>query len=149
LNISYMSLSREMEFHADEVAANVVGSEPLIASLLRMDLADHSYNEVLQYYHTRISDGIKPYNIYPDQTNVINFLATKSKIPLAENLPQVTLSHLSRYNKSKLVVVDQWASHPSTEDRVLRLEKLNRSSESFNQSPASTVFSDINALHSV
>ena len=34
VNLSYMSLSREMEFHADEVAANITGSKPLITSLL-------------------------------------------------------------------------------------------------------------------
>lgn len=44
ININYLALSREMEFHADEVAANVTGYLPLKESLLRMDLASHSYN---------------------------------------------------------------------------------------------------------
>lgn len=78
INLSYMSLSREMEFHADEVAAHVAGSQPLIASLLRMDLADHSYNTVLNYYGSRVSDSVKSENIYPEQKYVMNFLAEKA-----------------------------------------------------------------------
>ncbi|MFY7942955.1 MAG: M48 family metallopeptidase, partial [Crocinitomicaceae bacterium] len=47
VNVSYLALSREMEFHADEIAANVAGYLPLKESLRRMELAEHSYNLVL------------------------------------------------------------------------------------------------------
>lgn len=35
LNLNYLALSREMEYHADEVAATVAGSAPLANALLR------------------------------------------------------------------------------------------------------------------
>lgn len=146
INLSYMSLSREMEFHADEVAANVTGSLPLITSLLRMELAEQSYQAVLNYYEGKISEAEKAQNIYPQQSYVMNFLAEKNNLPLDNNLPQVTLDHLNRYNKSKLVVKNQWASHPTTEDRVRRLEKLNLEIQNNDSKPASELFKNIEVL---
>ncbi len=146
LNLSYMRLSREMEFHADEVAANVAGSGPLISSLLRMELADHAYNEVLNYYNAKVGEAVKSKNIYPEQTYVMNFIAGKSKLPFYNNLPQVTPDHLSRYNKSKLVITNQWASHPSTEDRVRHLERLNMEMRDHDPNLAASLFSDIEIL---
>jgi Zn-dependent protease with chaperone function len=146
INLSYLSLSREMEFHADEVAAHVAGSRPLIASLLRMDLADYAYNAVLNYYGSRINDSVKSENIYPEQKYVMNFLAEKSYLPFENDLPQVSLDHLSRYNKSKLVVTDQWASHPNTTDRIRQLEKLDIPVKGNDTRPASCLFSNIGSL---
>lgn len=143
LNLSYLSLSREMEFHADEVAANVAGSRPLINSLLRMELADQSYNAVLNYYQGKISDSVTSQNIYPQQEYVMNFLAEKNKLPFENNLPQVNQEHLNRYNKSKLVITNQWASHPSTEDRIRQLEKLNLETQQYGMEPASTLFTNM------
>ncbi|MDZ4679757.1 MAG: M48 family metallopeptidase [Saprospiraceae bacterium] len=107
VNLNYMRLSREMEFHADEVAANVAGSKPLITSLLRLDLANHSYQIVLNYYGNKVAENIRASNIYPQQRYVMEFLARKSNLPVENNLPQVTLDHLNRYNKSRLVIKDQ------------------------------------------
>lgn len=120
-----MALSREMEFHADEIAANVAGYLPLKESLLRMDLADHSYNAVLGYYAGKIPDNIKSKNIYKEQGFVMNFLATKNNLSFKNNLPVVSELDLSKYNKSKLIIKNQWASHPSVEERIRVLESTN------------------------
>ena len=118
VNISYMSLSREMEFHADEIAANIVGSEPMKNSMLRMSLADESYNEVLNFYSGKISEAITTDNIFPKQFFIMTFLAAKNKIENLHGIPNVTFQNLDRFNKSKLVIKNQWASHPSSEERL-------------------------------
>jgi Zn-dependent protease with chaperone function len=146
VNVSYMALSREMEFHADEVAANTAGSNPLITSLLRMELADHAYNTVLGYYNNKIPESVKTSNIYPQQQYVMNFLAKESKLPVENNLPQVDENHLSRYNKSKLVIKDQWASHPATSERVAALKNLNIKTPIEDLRPAIALFSDTQNL---
>ncbi|MEZ4905163.1 MAG: M48 family metalloprotease [Spirosomataceae bacterium] len=125
VNVSYMALSREMEFHADEVAANVAGYLPLKDSLLRMSLADYSYNTVLDYYDSKIVDNIKSKNIYKEQGFVMNFLANKNNLSFKNNLPIVSKLDLSRYNKSKLTIKNQWASHPSMQERIRALELTN------------------------
>ena len=124
VNKSYMSLSREMEFHADEVAANVAGSRPLITSLSRLELAGYSFNIVLNYYGGKINQAIKTKDIYPQHRFVMNYLAKEQDIKLEGNLPQVDINYMSKYNKSKLIIKNQWASHPSNEDRVEALKKL-------------------------
>ena len=142
VNTNYLKMSREMEFHADEVAANVTGSSPLITSLLRLDLASHSYNAVLDYYATKVSDAIVTDNLYPQQQFVMNFLAQKSKLPIDNNLPLVNIDHLSRYNKSKLKLNNQLSTHPSTEDRVAQLNHLNIVKQEKTILPARNLFSD-------
>lgn len=143
VNKSYMALSREMEFHADEIAANVTGYEPLKDSLLRLHLTDYSFNSVLSFYDKKIADNLKSDNIYKDHLFVTNFLAKESNIELNNKLPQVSEKDLNRFNKSKLVIKDQWASHPSTEDRVRMLEKTGLSQTNPNNESANQLFTDI------
>lgn len=125
VNLRYLALSREMEFHADEVAANVAGSKPLQEALLRLDLSMQSYNEVLQFYGTKIADNIKSKNVYQEQLFVLNFLGKKNNMSFNNHLPSIPLSEINKYKRSKLNIEDQWSSHPTMTERVTALEKLN------------------------
>lgn len=143
VNKSYMGLSREMEFHADEIAANVTGYEPLKSSLLRMSLADHSFDSVLSFYEKKITENKKSENIFRDHLHVMNFLAQDNNIEVKDNLPQISESELNKFNKSKLIIKNQWASHPSTEDRIEMLEKTGLSSKNMDNQSANSLFTDI------
>ncbi len=149
VNISYMALSREMEFHADEIAANVTGYEPLKKSLLRLSLANHSLNSVLSFYDRKIAENKKSENIYKEHLFVTNFIARDIDIEITNNFPQISEKELNKFNKSKLVVKDQWASHPSTEDRIVMLEKTGLSSTNLNSEPANLLFSNIEKTQKV
>src|SRR5690606_2471269 len=105
--------------------ASVTGSEPLKTSLLRLKLADYSFSNVISFYEKKIENNIKTENIYKEHAYVMNFLAAQNEIPLRHNLPQVLTEEIGRFQKSKLVIKDQWASHPSTEERIARLDRLN------------------------
>lgn len=146
ININYLALSREMEFHADEVAANVAGYLPLKESLLRMDLADHSYNSVLSFYENKLTENVKSSNLYKEQNYVLKFLADKSSLTIKNDLPLVSPLDLSKFNKSKLVIKDQWASHPSTEERIANLERINISKDNVKEQSANLLFNDIEKL---
>ncbi|MDF2931378.1 MAG: hypothetical protein K0R36_709 [Chryseobacterium sp.] len=141
VNIRHMALSREMEFHADEVAANIAGSISLEESLLRLELANNSYNNVLNFYEARISKNQSSKNIYREQFFVMNFLAEQSELETKYDLPYVKLTESGLFNKSKLNIENQWASHPSTEDRVAKLRQLNIIKDTDNQ-PAKDLFKD-------
>jgi len=146
VNKNYLGLSREMEFHADEIAASVTGYEPLKNSLLRMALADNSFNNVFDFYNNRISENFKSDNLYRDQFAVINFLAELNSLTITNNLPNISLEEQSKYNKSKLVVKDQWASHPTINERINRLEKTGYSKEYNSDYPANSIFTDVSKL---
>ncbi|MCW8961761.1 MAG: M48 family metallopeptidase, partial [Ignavibacteriaceae bacterium] len=122
---SYMALSREMENHADEISARVAGSVPAITSLLRASLAMDSFNYIWQFYFNRVSENVKTENIYPQHYHVMMSYAEKFGMEIKFDLPHVSKEIINRFNRSKLVIKDQWASHPTVFDRVKKLEDLN------------------------
>src|SRR6185295_7951469 len=67
-------------------------------------------------------------------------------LPLKNNLPLVSPEHVNRYNKSKLNIINQWASHPSTKDRIREIQKLNILKSNTDDEQASTLFTNMNAL---
>ncbi|MEZ4796313.1 MAG: M48 family metalloprotease [Flavobacteriaceae bacterium] len=149
VNKNYLGLSREMEFHADEIAANITGYEPLKSSLLRMNLADYSFNTALSFYNDKITENVKSKNIFKEQSFLLQFYAEEDKLPFKNGLPIVTLEDVNKFNKSKLVIKDQWASHPSTEERIKNLEKIKKIITSDNNEPANSIFTNIEELQEV
>jgi Zn-dependent protease with chaperone function len=143
VNLSYMGLSREMEFHADEVAANIVGSDPMIHSMLRMDLASNSLENVLDYYNRNIENSITTSNIFPQHTLAMNFMANNNKITIEHNLPKVESDFYERFNQSKLVIKNQWESHPATDERVSAFKKLAVSLQQTDNRPATVLFQNV------
>lgn len=136
VNKNYLALSREMEFHADEIAASVTGYEPLQKSLIRLSLADHSFSLVSSFYDEKIPENIRSNNFYEEQMFAMLFLSAYNDFNIQNGLPQVSTDELNRFNKSKLVITNQWASHPSTEERIARLEATGLKATNLNNSPA-------------
>ena len=124
VNLNYLALSREMEFHADEVAANVAGARPLASSLLRLNIASQAYNNVLSFYGGKIRENLKPNTIFPQQQFAVESIAHNLELPFENGLPVLSVADSKRMNRSKLEFDDQWSSHPSDEDRIKRLERL-------------------------
>lgn len=136
-------LSREMEYHADAIAASVGGSEPFKNGLLRTTLAREATDEVLDYYKYRNKKDSKSENLYKEQFLVMNLIAQKMGIAIVNELPHVTIKSLSRLNKSKLVIEDQYASHPRTEERIERLTQNDIQLEKANTILANRIFKNI------
>jgi hypothetical protein len=118
-----------MEFHADEISARIAGSVPTVTSLLRSSLAMDSFNYLWQFYFNRVSENKKTDNIYPQHYHVMMKFAEKYGMEIKYDLPHVTQEIINRFNRSKLVIEDQWASHPTIFERVKELELLNIHSE--------------------
>lgn len=149
VNKSYLALSREMEFHADEIAAAVTGPAPLQFALLRLNMADQALSSVFGFYDSRKKQNLRSTNIFQEQSVVLKLLAERNRIPVVGHLPRVTLEAFTQFNKSKLVLKNQWASHPTTEERVERLEKLTRAEKKGHDTPAGNLFSDFGATQRV
>ncbi len=130
VNLKFYALSREMEFHADAVAASIAGSQPLIDSLRRLPLADNAFSETMNFYHSKAKDGIVAENIFTNQQNVLEELAKEYKLPLTNKLPFVDEHFENRFPKSRLEFNKQWMSHPETEERAQRLLSYNQISKS-------------------
>ncbi len=124
INKNYMRLSREMEFHADAVAASVSGSSSLASALRRVELADTGYNMALRKCDDLFREKKIVANIYEKQSLMLQQLAKEFKLQYENELPVVTSEFLETNKTSRINYKDQWASHPSTEDRAEHLNKL-------------------------
>src|SRR5690606_29747396 len=89
----------------------------------------------------------KSENIFKDQLFAFHYFAQENKLEIKNNLPQITDNVLNKFNKSRLVIKDQWASHPSVEDRIARLEKTGLISENIDNRTANSLFSNIEKTH--
>lgn len=134
LNKSYLSLSREMEFHADTVAAVVSGSESLVSGLRRVELAAAAHSFTLEKCDELIRDKKRLGNLFIGQSAAIRMLADKYKLPVKDGLPVISEETALSGNTSRVNFKDQWASHPSTSDRVSHLRDLNITAAHSNES---------------
>jgi hypothetical protein len=98
---------------------------------------------VWTFYEGKIAENTISNNLYPEQRLVMNLIAEEMGLPIRNELPAVTLQEINRFNKSKLVVKDQWASHPSLQERIERLEKLSVAARQQDDSPANLIFVNI------
>lgn len=142
LNVSYSSLSREMEFHADAVATTIVGSQVMIDSLSRMDLADKANESTMDFVNDSYKKQKKLSNYYTLQKDVLTFFGEFNGLNFKNRYPQVSLSELDQYKKTRLNIKDQWASHPSMEERIANIKLLNIDSKSLDIQEANSLFTD-------
>ena len=70
-------------------------------------------------------------------------MAAEANMPMREYLPLVSLEHTNRFNKSKLNIKDQWASHPSLADRIAQAQALNLPTLTEDWASANTLFENI------
>lgn len=129
LNLNYRGLSREMEFHADAVAARVTGSAPLISALLRIEFADQALATLLDFYSNKIQSSKKTNNIYPQHLFLVQHLSKNAEMPLIDGLPYLSLEDYKKFQGTKLVLDDQWSSHPSNLQRIEKLAALNQATK--------------------
>ena len=133
INKKYMGLSREMEFHADAVAASVSGSESLSSALRRIEMASSGFDIALGKCDEFLKQNKISNNIYPHHSSVMLRLAEQNKLPIRNGLPVISNEFLKSMNFSRVNFKDQWASHPSVDDRVTALENLAIKAENWDQ----------------
>jgi len=111
INKSYMSLSRQMEFHADAIAASVAGSNNLITSLRKLDIAAACYNISL----TKAGDALKSKaiatNIYKNQSSVLKVVARLNKLDTVNDMVVASDDFANSLGTSRIHFDDQYASH--------------------------------------
>lgn len=142
VNLNYMALSREMEFHADAIAASITGYEPLKNSLLRLDFASDAYQSVLDFYDEKFKSNLISPNIYSEQKSLMQIRAVKQKLEIKGGFPMITHDASRKYNKSKLVIRDQWSSHPTLKERIEKMQLHGSVTQTDNFKPATSIFND-------
>ena len=124
INKRYMSLSREMEFHADAVAAAVAGGNNLVSALSRIEIAGSCYNTALGEANARVKQNKASRNIFSNQLTIFRAVAAEYGLPLAQGLPAVSYHFVTSFSRSRINFKNQWASHPTLRERKQHLDAL-------------------------
>ena len=117
---NHASLQREMEYHADAIATFVTNPEEQTSSLLRLELSDDALNHSINFY-IESNQKYQPQNLYQNQDSLMKIFSERNNHPYINGLPKIDLEDSTRYNKSRIEIEDQWASHP---DIAKRIEKI-------------------------
>lgn len=141
INKQYASLSREMEFNADAMAAKASGSNNAIQALRRIDFGSSCYEETINRYNQWLGDNVKGDNIYSQQRIVARFISEEHDLIMEHGLP-VLKDKTSKYkNYNRIVVTNQWASHPTLKEREDAYVALGISADTVNDT-AWVLFND-------
>ncbi|MBN8850699.1 MAG: hypothetical protein BGO55_30650 [Sphingobacteriales bacterium 50-39] len=125
INKNYRSLSREMEFHADTVAASVSGGNNVISALSRIEVAANCYNSALNNANDKLKENRIAANIYADQLVVFQSLAGDYHLPVKNGLPEISYHFIQSFSRSRINYKDQWASHPTLAERRTHLDRFS------------------------
>ncbi|HVV04479.1 MAG TPA: M48 family metallopeptidase [Puia sp.] len=125
INKNYRGLSREMEFHADTVAASVSGGNNVISALSRIEVAANCYNSALNNANTRLKENRIATNIFTDQLVVLQSLAGDYHLPVKNGLPEISYHFIQSFSRSRINYRDQWASHPTLPERKAHLDRFS------------------------
>jgi len=135
INKNYMGLSREMEFHADAVAASVSGGNNLVSALSRIEVAGGCYATALNKAGDKLKENQVSKNIFNNQLTVLQSLAGEYSLPVRNGLPEISYHFVQSFSRSRINYKDQWASHPTLEERKEHLDILDIDIAPDNTSP--------------
>ncbi|GEP94342.1 M48 family metallopeptidase [Chitinophaga cymbidii] len=145
VNRQYMELSREMEFHADAVAIAVAGSSPAISAMRRFHLSTHCFSHCCEHMAALAGNDSSLRNVYAAQTALMRYLATLHRLELVNGLPVISDAYLQTQTSSRIQYNDQWASHPSEEEREGRYRAANVEA-AIDHTPAWVLFENATAF---
>lgn len=134
INRAYSSLSIEMEYNADAVAASVTGSDHIITSLKKLNIGQICYSNVLSYCNNTVSANLRSANFYPKQRLLLRRFAEDYQIPMDGDELILSDSNSKFLSQSRITIKDQWASHPSITDRESHLKSLGLKTDSISDS---------------
>ena len=124
INKSYMGLSREMEFQADAIAAGISGGNNLVSALSRVEIAGSCYNIALSEANSRVKQNKISRNIFSNQLTIFRSIAEEYDLAVTQGLPNVSYHFVSSFSRSRINFKNQWASHPTLEERKNHLDRL-------------------------
>ena len=135
INKSYMGLSREMEFHADTIAAYASGGNNVVSSLRRIEIGDVCYNQMFSIINSELAEHRRPANIYELHSVFIKNYAEDYNLETDENGLPVADKKIDVLDNVQVTLDNPWASHPDLEDRENNVDRLNLNSQVVHESP--------------
>ncbi|PXW17812.1 Zn-dependent protease with chaperone function [Chryseobacterium sp. CBTAP 102] len=117
---NHASLQREMEYHADAISTYITNPDEQTSSLLRLELSDVAFNTSFNFY-IESNQKYLPKDLYKNQISLMKILSERNNHPYINGFPKIDAEDLTRYNKSRIEIEDQWTSHPDILKRIERI----------------------------
>lgn len=142
VNKSYLGLSRQMEFHADLVAASYCGTNNIIGALRQLRFADECYDEAMNACNKAWAKKQVVADFYAAHELVLQKMGEKRQFSFSGPIPVVGEINES---SSRINFKDQWSSHPTIIERSEYLDPFGLHSD-VDSTPASNLLHDPVAL---
>lgn len=147
VNISYLKLSRETEFHADSIAASCYGAESFTSALRRIEFGDMAFNQTLSSLHGLSQDGKYSENVFENHLDDIRDLSDYFNLDTNDNLPIISDNDLEiNLSKPRVTFKDKWASHPQREEREKNISNYLNHGSAIEDKPAWLLVNDAISL---
>lgn len=124
INLLYMALSREMEYHADLVACSVAGNQAMLDALRKLGPSSFAYQLSLDFINAQASEERKIANAYV----LHRMIQTRHAEQHSTDGEEVNRL------EPRLNIDDLWASHPTFLQRKTNMERVNLNGELNNDS---------------
>jgi len=96
---NYYSMSREMEYHADAVAASVSGGDNLVTALRRLEVASSCYQTAIEEANVLLKEKKKSKNIFSNQLVVFRSIGKDYDLPMGGGIPEVSAQFPNSFSK--------------------------------------------------
>ena len=114
----YLRLSRQMEYEADAIACQAVGSKPFVSSMCKIDYTSDRA-ELYEKFLQELLNGKKCVDNYWDGYKVaVQTMVDYDHVHVDVEDELTEPLAINRVYPSRVNVKNVWASHPSLEDRI-------------------------------
>ncbi len=116
INVIYLSLGRQMEFNADNVAVSVTGSDAIIHGLSRLKFASECLADTAQSLAAAADGGLFTDDVFFHQTQAAARLRRQKEdesLGLPPVLPEDTSSQVQVFQPEDDGIPDKYRTHPT------------------------------------
>lgn len=138
LNLLHLSLSRQMEFNADNVAVSVTGSDAIVHCLARLEFANEALADAAQSLNAAADHGMFTDDLFYHQTKSaerIRKLRKDERIGLPPALPDDSETKVEVFAFVDDGMPDKFRSHPTDHMREKNAKRIYIRSPQDDRSP--------------
>jgi Zn-dependent protease with chaperone function len=133
INLLNLSLGRQMEFNADDVAVSVAGSDAIVSALCRIEFADRCHALAASELSTAADHGLHSRDIFHHQECAAAHLRAVNKKPDMGIPPAPPAPVFDPGDASS--VPQMWRTHPANHDREANAKRHYLPASADNRSP--------------
>jgi len=114
---SYLQLSRQMEFDADNISCQYIGTASFVSAMCKIEINDRNSRYYLRALNDLSEEGKTVDDVFEAEPDVIGAMPAADRATTTFGTPLTGRSPLIKV-KSRVEIIDSWGTHPSIEERI-------------------------------